>query len=187
MRILIIDNYDSFTFNLLHYIQYFVSNVDVVTNDKINLSLVEGYDKIVISPGPGLPYEHKNLYELLEKYSKTKSFLGVCLGHQAIGKYFGANLLQLENVKHGISSEICITGDMYLFKDIPRFINVGHYHSWVIEDKNLPNCLEITSRNKENLITSIKHRDLDIRGIQFHPESILTEYGINIIENWINT
>ncbi|MEE2931271.1 MAG: aminodeoxychorismate/anthranilate synthase component II [Bacteroidota bacterium] len=185
MRVLIIDNYDSFTFNLFHYIQYFVSHVDVVKNDKVSLQLIDNYDKIVLSPGPGLPHEHKNLHEILERYSNSKSFLGVCLGHQAIGEYFGANLKQLSIVRHGVSSKICIDSDLCFFKNIPNYINVGHYHSWVIDDKYIPDCLEITSRNVDTMITSIRHKNLDIRGVQFHPESILTEYGINIIENWI--
>lgn len=186
MRVLIVDNYDSFTFNLYHYIAQFTDSVDVIKNDKVQLENIKLYDKIILSPGPGLPNEHKNLSKILYIYSDSKSILGVCLGHQAIGEFFGAELLNLSEVKHGISTEIRINGDKELFSGIPTSIKVGHYHSWIIQDNHLPSCLKVTSRSHEGFITSIQHSNLDVRGVQFHPESILTDYGLKIIENWIN-
>ena len=186
MKVLIVDNYDSFTFNLHHYIAQFTDYVDVIKNDNIRLKDIQLYDKIILSPGPGLPAEHENLKEILENYSATKSILGVCLGYQAIAEFFGAKLLNLAKVKHGVSTTIAISGDKQLFLNIPSIINVGHYHSWIVKEECLPDCLEITSRSKEGFITSIQHYNLDVRGVQFHPESILTEYGLKIIQNWIN-
>ena len=185
MRILIVDNYDSFTHNLYHYVSQFEKNVEVVKNDKISLIEVEKYDKIILSPGPGLPDEHKNLKEIIEQFSSTKSILGVCLGHQAIAECFGAKLKNLEDVLHGISSEILFIKKDRIFNQIPNQIKVGHYHSWVIDEKTLPSCLEVTSKNEDGIIMSICHKEYDLKGLQFHPESILTEYGLLMIKNWI--
>ena len=185
MGILIVDNYDSFTHNLYHYVGQFEKKVDVVKNDKISLTEVEKYDKIILSPGPGLPDEHKNLKKIIKQFSSTKSILGVCLGHQAIAECFGAQLKNLEDVMHGISSEILFIKKDTIFKNIPNQIKVGHYHSWVIDEKTLPNCFEVTSKNEDGIIMSIRHKEYDLKGVQFHPESILTQHGLLMIKNWI--
>ena len=185
MRILILDNHDSFTHNLYHCVKQFKDNVLVVKNDKISLTEVEQYDKIILSPGPGLPDEHKNLKEIIKQFSSTKSILGVCLGHQAIAECFGAKLKNLEDVMHGVSSEIIFTKEESIFKNIPNQIQVGHYHSWVIDEKTMPNCFEVTSKNEDGMIMSIKHKEYDLKGVQFHPESILTQHGLLMIKNWI--
>ena len=187
MRILIIDNYDSFTHNLFHYVKQFEDNVVVVKNDKISLTEVEKYDKIILSPGPGLPDEHKNLKIIIKKYAPTKSILGVCLGHQAIAECFGARLKNLEDVLHGVKTKISFLNTDSLFKNIPNEIKVGHYHSWVIDEKTLPICFEVTSKNEDGIIMSIRHKEYDLKGVQFHPESILTEYGLLMIKNWIQS
>ena len=184
MRLLIVDNYDSFTYNLFHYVNQFVDDVIVVKNDHVDLSQIRQFDKIILSPGPGLPSEHENLFKIIE-YSLTKSVLGVCLGHQAIAEYFGARLLNLENVNHGISTEISIVESDNMFNSIPKKINVGLYHSWIVNKEKLPRDLIITSVNEKGNIYSLKHSKLDIRGVQFHPESIMTENGLKMIENWI--
>ena len=185
MRILIVDNYDSFTHNLYHYVSQFEKNVVVVKNDKISLTEVEKYDKIILSPGPGLPDEHKNLKEIIEQFSSTKSILGVCLGHQAIAECFGARLKNLEDVLHGVKTKISFLNTDSLFKNIPNEIKVGHYHSWVIDEATLPSCLEVTSKNEDGIIMSIRHKEYDLKGVQFHPESILTQHGLLMIKNWI--
>ena len=184
MRLLIVDNYDSFTYNLFHYVNQFVDDVIVVKNDHVDLSQIRQFDKIILSPGPGLPCEHENLFKIIE-YSLTKSVLGVCLGHQAIAEYFGARLLNLDNVNHGISTEISIVESDNMFNSIPKKINVGLYHSWFVDKEKLPRDLIITSVNEKGYIYSLKHSKLDIRGVQFHPESIMTENGLKMIENWI--
>tara|TARA_Y100000746_G_scaffold230574_1_gene242422 strand:- start:210 stop:773 length:564 start_codon:yes stop_codon:yes gene_type:complete len=184
VKLLIVDNYDSFTYNLYHYVNQFVSDVVVVKNDKVNLSQIENFDKIILSPGPGLPNEHENLFKIIDA-SKDKSLFGVCLGHQAIAEYFGANLLNLNVVNHGVSHEIILVDNDYIFNSLPKKFNVGLYHSWFVNRKKLPKELIITSENIEGNIYSFKHAKLDIRGVQFHPESIMTEYGLKIIENWI--
>ena len=184
MKLLIVDNYDSFTYNLYHYVNQFVNNVEVVKNDQVKLSKINNFDKIILSPGPGLPNEHENLFEIID-ISKEKSLLGVCLGHQAIAEYFGANLLNLDLVNHGVSNEIIITENDYIFNSLPKKINVGLYHSWFVDKKNFPKELIVTSNNKAGNIYSFKHSKFDIRGVQFHPESIMTEYGLKIIENWV--
>ena len=185
MKILIVDNLDSFTFNLYHYVQQFNDDVTVIKNTKINLKGIDKYDKIILSPGPGLPDEHKNLKSIIQKYFKSKSILGVCLGHQAIIEFFGGRLINLGTVKHGVSTRINISNYDYLFQDIPNKISVGHYHSWIADAKNIPTCFKITSKNDDGIVMSIKHKVFDVIGVQFHPESILTEYGVKIIENWI--
>ena len=187
MRILIIDNYDSFTHNLFHYVKQFEDNVVVVKNDKISLTEVDKYDKIILSPGPGLPDEHKNLKIIIKKYAPTKSILGVCLGHQAIAECFGARLKNLEDVLHGVKTKISFLNTDSLFKNIPNEIKVGHYHSWVIDEKTLPSSFEVISKNEVGIIMSIRHKEYDLKGVQFHPESILTEYGLLMIKNWIQS
>lgn len=185
MKVLILDNYDSFTHNLYHYVQQFVQEVDVIKNDEIILSEVEQYDKIILSPGPGLPHEHQNLKAIIKKFASSKSILGVCLGHQAIAKCFGAKLQNLDEVMHGVSTKVNILNDESIYKNLPDQIKVGHYHSWVVDESSLPACFEVTSRNEENIIMSIRHKKFDLNGIQFHPESIMTEYGLEIIRNWV--
>ena len=185
MRVLIIDNNDSFTYNLKHYIQGFTKNIDVVRVGQLKMDKIPTYEKIILSPGPGLPKEYPCLAQLLNKFSDTQSILGVCLGNQAISEFFGAQLDNLKDVKHGVSTSLVHFSNCPLFNDIPQSIKVGHYHSWVVSESHFPDVLEITSKNSEGLIMSVKHKEFDIRGVQFHPESILTEYGLKLIENWL--
>lgn len=185
MRVLILDNYDSFTHNLYHYVQQFVQEVDVIKNDEIILSEVQQYDKIILSPGPGLPNEHQNLNTIIKLFASSKSILGVCLGHQAIAECFGAKLQNLDQVMHGVSTKVNLSNGESIYMNLPNEIKVGHYHSWVVDELSLPNCFKITSRNQENIIMSIRHKKFDLIGIQFHPESIMTEYGLQMIKNWL--
>ncbi len=186
MKILIIDNKDSFTYNLSHYVGQFVEQIDVFRSSHLTIDCINAYDKIIFSPGPGKPSDFPFLYEVLDRYDKKKSILGICLGHQAIADFYGAKLINLKSVKHGVKSIIKHNGSSSIFKGIPFRFNIGHYHSWVVSEKSFPSCLQITSYNNEGMITSIKHTKFNIQGLQFHPESILTEYGIDIIKNWIN-
>ena len=186
-KILILDNYDSFTYNLYHLInesgEY---EVKVIRNDKIALPDVEQFDKIVLSPGPGIPSEASRLLEVIRSYAPHKSILGVCLGHQAIGEVFGAKLFNLKDVYHGVQTPVSIIADDYLFSGLSKEILVGRYHSWVIAPENLPASLIVTALSKENQIMAIKHKEYDVHGIQFHPESILTPQGKTIIQNFLN-
>lgn len=184
MKILIVDNYDSFTYNLFHYVQQFSDIVTVIRNNEIHFSEVKSFDKIILSPGFGLPSEHKNLIALIQQFATTKSILGVCLGHQAIVESFGGSLINLNEVMHGISTNLLIQDSTTIFRKIPRKIKVGHYHSWVADEKSLPDCLMITSKNETGLIMSVRHKSLAIEGVQFHPESVMTEYGLQMIKNW---
>jgi anthranilate synthase component 2 len=186
MRLLILDNYDSFTYNLVHLVEK-VSELpfDVVKNDQISLAAVDEYDKILLSPGPGLPSESGIMPALLKEYSASKSILGVCLGLQAIGEAFGSSLKNLETVFHGIATEINIIGDTSLFKDCPAQFRVGRYHSWVIDEKKISSELIITATDPQNLVMAAKHKRYDVRGVQFHPESILSEHGETILRNWL--
>lgn len=184
-KILIIDNYDSFTYNLLHALKSIGDcEVDVVRNDKIDISSVERYRKIILSPGPGIPEEAGLLLPLIEKYAGTKSIMGVCLGHQAIGTVFGASLDNIPVVFHGVQSAVKITGNDYLFTGLPEEILVGRYHSWIVSENNFPPELVVTARDEAGSIMAMKHKRFDIHGVQFHPESILTPHGINIIRNF---
>ena len=189
MKILVFDNYDSFTYNLVHYIEDIANTtVDVYRNDKITLEEIEKYDKILLSPGPGVPHEAGILIDVIKKYAATKSILGVCLGHQAIAEAFGGNITNLSDVYHGVATPIEITDSKdLLFKDIPKDLNVGRYHSWAIEEDDLPKDLKISSVDKEGQIMSIYHKTYDVRGVQFHPESILTEHGKTMIKNWLGS
>jgi anthranilate synthase component 2 len=186
-KILVFDNYDSFTYNLVHYIEEIVGHkVDVYRNDQISLEDIEKYDKILLSPGPGIPCEAGILIPLIKKWGATKSIMGVCLGHQAIAEAFGGTLANLSKVYHGVATAINITDDLeFLFNDIPKTIKVGRYHSWAVVDEGLPDCFEVTSRDEEGQIMGIRHKEYDVRGVQFHPESILTEYGKKMMENWL--
>lgn len=187
MKILIFDNYDSFTYNLVHLVKELgYTDIDVFRNDKIQLEDVAAYDKIILSPGPGIPSEAGLLIPLIKKYAPTKSILGVCLGHQAIGEAFGAGLINLEDVYHGIASEAQITGYDYIFDGIDHPLEVGRYHSWIVDNNGLPNCFEITAVDKSGQIMAMKHKEYDAHGVQFHPESVLTPEGKIIVKNFLS-
>jgi anthranilate synthase component 2 len=186
-KILVIDNYDSFTYNLVHYIGNLTDDsIDVFRNDEIGLNEVNEYDKILLSPGPGVPVEAGICLELIRKYAPFKSILGVCLGHQAIGEAFGGRLINLDKVYHGIATPIrVITPGDPLYKDIPEVFEVGRYHSWVVSDENFPSDLIITARDENEMIMGISHTRYNVHGVQYHPESVLTQHGYQIIENWL--
>lgn len=187
LKILLLDNYDSFTFNLFQLIGEVGGIVpDVFRNDKITLEAVEKYDKILLSPGPGLPSEAGIMPELVKEFASTKSILGVCLGHQCIGEVFGARLENMTRVCHGLGLETIVTAkDEILFQNVPENFISGRYHSWVVKHKHLPENLEITAIDAENRIMALRHKNYDVRGIQFHPESVLTPDGATIIKNWL--
>ncbi len=186
MKILLLDNYDSFTYNLVHYIeQVLEGTVAVFRNNEIELSDIEKYDKIMLSPGAGLPKDAGIMPQLLKKYYKTKSIFGICLGQQAIAETFGGTLLNLNEVFHGVASPVTIVADDYLFNNVPKTFNVGRYHSWVVNKVDLPAELEITAVDEFGNCMALRHKEYDLRGVQFHPESILSEYGLEIIRNWI--
>jgi anthranilate synthase component 2 len=186
MKLLVLDNYDSFTYNLVHLVEK-VSNIpfDVVRNDKISIEEVNAYSKIILSPGPGLPKDSGIMPELLKKYHSTKSIFGVCLGLQAIGETFGASLLNLKTVYHGIATPVNIIHEDRNFENCPKTFNAGRYHSWVIKNENIPDDLIITAVDENNNIMAARHKKYDVSGVQFHPESILSEYGETIIRNWL--
>ena len=186
MKIVVIDNYDSFTYNLVHYLEDLGATVTVFRNDEFELKELDAFDKIVLSPGPGIPDEAGLLKEVIKTYAKTKSILGICLGLQAIGEVFGGILINLEKVYHGVASKITIIENDTIFTNLPNEIEVGRYHSWVISNDNFPQNLIITSVDENKQIMSVKHSVYDVRGVQFHPESILTPYGKKILENWLN-
>ena len=184
--LLIIDNYDSFTYNLIQMIEEIGVSYNVERNDSIKLEMVSRFKKILITPGPGLPSESGKIIPVIKKYSETKSILGVCLGCQAIAEAFGGKLVRLQKVSHGISKKIKILKrEDYIFKDLPEKIKVGLYHSWAVSDKKLPSCLEVTAISDDGIVMAISHKELDIKGLQFHPESIMTDYGKKILSNWI--
>lgn len=186
-EIVVIDNYDSFTYTLVHYLENLNCKVSVFRNDEFRLEDIDKYDKILLSPGPGLPSESKLLNEVIKQYYSTKSILGVCLGHQAIGEVFGAKLLNLKTVSHGVASLIrTVVDDEILFHNLPKEFEVGRYHSWGIDGTNFPNDLEITSMTNSGEIMSIRHKFHKVRGVQFHPESILTPNGKTILLNWLS-
>ena len=181
MKIVIIDNYDSFTYNLSHLVKELGAEVTVLRNDSFPIEELETYDKILLSPGPGIPKEAGLLLEVIRTYAGKKPILGVCLGEQAIGEVFGGKLTNLSEVYHGIQSPIRITASNYLFEGLPEEILVGRYHSWVIDRENFPDALEITAVSQEGYIMALRHKDFDVQGIQFHPESVLTPDGKKII------
>lgn len=185
MHIVIIDNYDSFTYNLAHLVKSLGAECSVLRNDQFQLSDLEPYDKIILSPGPGIPSEAGLLLDVIKTYAGRKPMLGVCLGHQAIGEAFGAKLENLSDVFHGVATPVNILGDDYIFGGLPRRFDVGRYHSWVVAAEGLPASLEATSESDEHLIMSLRHKEYDIRGIQFHPESVLTPEGRTIVDNWL--
>jgi anthranilate synthase component 2 len=187
MKILVLDNYDSFTYNLVQYIERVLrSPVDVKRNDQLELEEVAAYDKILISPGPGIPEEAGLCLDLIRAYGSTKSILGVCLGHQAIAEAYGGSITNLSTVYHGVTGRMKqLVDNEYLFEGVPVQFDAGRYHSWVVEHNSLPGELEITVENDEGYIMAVRHREYDVRGVQFHPESVLTEYGGRMILNWI--
>ena len=186
MKLLVLDNYDSFTYNLVHLLDKIGEvDIDVFRNDKISVEKIAEYDKVVLSPGPGIPEEAGILKEVISKQYKQVPMLGVCLGHQAIGEVFGGKLTNLDRVHHGVATKIEITKDDYLFTGLPRSFNVGRYHSWVIDSLGEDSGFEITAVDGNGEIMAIAHKEYDIRGVQFHPESILTEYGEELMSNWL--
>lgn len=186
MKILVFDNYDSFTYNLVHLVQKITNQkVTVVRNDQITLEDVAEYDKIILSPGPGIPSEAGLLLPLIKQYAASKSILGVCLGHQAIGEAFGATLENLSTVYHGVATPIKIDNKNYLFNGLADSIEVGRYHSWAIANYNFPDTLKVTATDENGLIMAIEHRAYDVCGVQFHPESVLTPNGETVIKNWL--
>lgn len=188
MKILIFDNYDSFTYNLRHLIKAIgYDDVDVVRNDKMKLDEVEKYDKIILSPGPGIPEEAGDLLPLIHRFADRKSILGVCLGHQAIGLAFGAKLENTAMVHHGVQTAIKIIGNDYIFNGIPVEMKAGRYHSWIVSTENFPSDLEITAVDASGNIMALKHKILDVHGVQFHPESVLTPLGEKIIKNFLTS
>ena len=187
MKILVLDNYDSFTYNLVHYLEKVSdAEIEVHRNDKISLKEIERFDKILLSPGPGIPSEAGILIDVIKTYASTKSILGVCLGQQAIAEAFGGSLSNLTEVFHGVATPIEIIVDDVLFKNIPRKLNVGRYHSWAVNKHDLPNELEIIAVDESGSIMGLRHKTYDVRAVQFHPESVLTEHGLKMIENWVN-
>ncbi|MCD1116834.1 anthranilate synthase component II [Chryseobacterium turcicum] len=185
-KILVFDNYDSFTYNLVQMIEQITNQkVDVYRNDEISLEEIEKYDKIILSPGPGIPEEAGILLDLIKKYAPTKSILGVCLGQQAIAEAFGGSLINLTEIYHGVATEAIQISEHKLFNDLPQTLEVGRYHSWAVNPENFPDELEITSTDSKGMIMSLKHKTYDVHGVQYHPESILTPDGKKIIENFL--
>ncbi|MGN1376124.1 MAG: anthranilate synthase component II [Prevotella sp.] len=185
MKVAIIDNYDSFTYNLYHLLRELGAEVTVYRNDKFELPQLECYDKLVLSPGPGIPAEAGLLPNVIDAYKGRKPMLGVCLGHQAIGEAFGAHLTNLSDVYHGVAIEGTQLGNDPIFNGCPRRLVMGRYHSWVVDREGFPDSLEITAESDDGHIMALRHRSYDIHGIQFHPESVLTPDGRNIVNNWL--
>ena len=187
MKILVFDNYDSFTYNLVHLVEKIThEKVDVFRNDQIALEKVAAYDKIILSPGPGIPEEAGLLLELVKEYAPVKSILGVCLGHQAIAEVFGGKLINLDTVFHGVATPIKILNSKSeILKGLPDEIVVGRYHSWIVSDDNFPEELQVTARDENGYIMALQHKTFDVQGVQFHPESVLTPDGERIMRNWL--
>jgi anthranilate synthase component II len=192
MKILVFDNYDSFTYNLVHLVEKILhQRIEVVRNDKIALGKVKEYDKIILSPGPGIPSEAGLLLPLIKEYAASKSILGVCLGHQAIGEAFGGRLVNLSTVFHGVATPVFLLNRTNplrkkLFEGLPEKFEAGRYHSWIISDEDFPEELEVTARDENNYIMAIHHKTYDVQGVQFHPESVLTPKGEQIMRNWLS-
>jgi len=192
-KVLVFDNYDSFTYNLVHLAEHFIgTRVDVYRNDQIRMEDVKGYDKIILSPGPGIPVEAGLLLPLIREYAASKSMLGVCLGHQAIGEAFGGKLTNLDSVFHGVATRIIVVNEQNvkrspLFEGIPDEFEAGRYHSWVVSEEDFPAELEVTARDESGMIMAMQHKDLDVQGLQFHPESVLTPCGEIILKNWLES
>jgi len=186
MKIAVINNYDSFVHNIIHYLESFDGvEVSVFLNDEFYLEQLESFDKIVLSPGPGIPKEAGFLLDVIDFYKDKKSILGVCLGHQAIAEYFGCSLVNLDQPLHGISSNLHIIEDDFLWNDLPNDISIGHYHSWCVSKQNLSTSIIVTAIDELGNIMALRHKEYDIRGVQFHPESVLTPQGKQIMENWL--
>lgn len=186
MNIVIIDNYDSFTYNLAHLVKEQGAEVSVVRNDQFQLGELVNYDKILLSPGPGIPSEAGLLLDVIREFAGRKPIFGVCLGHQAIGEVFGGKLLNLDQVYHGVSTEGTNLCNDYIFEGLPSRIMMGRYHSWVVARDGFPSCLEVTAESDDGQVMALRHRDYDVHGIQFHPESILTPCGKSILSNWLH-
>ena len=192
MKILIFDNYDSFTYNLVHLVEKILhEKVEVFRNDEISLEEIKKFDRIILSPGPGIPSEAGLLLPLIKEYASSKPILGVCLGHQAIGEAFGGTLTNLSTVYHGVATKIKVssqksTGKNDLFREVPEEIEVGRYHSWIVSDEDFPEDLEIIARDENGYIMALQHKKYDVQGVQFHPESVLTPEGEKIMRNWLN-
>ena len=185
-RILVFDNYDSFTYNLVHLVEKITQQrVEVVRNDRIPLEKVKEYDKIILSPGPGIPSEAGLLLPLIREYAASKSILGVCLGHQAIGESFGGKLVNLSSVYHGVATPVHVLKPAGLFEGVPETLEVGRYHSWVLSDEGWPSELEVTARDDNGYVMGLRHKTLDVQGVQFHPESVLTPQGEQLLRNWL--
>jgi len=186
MKILVFDNYDSFTYNLVHVLREVCdAEIDVIRNDKLQLEDAVKYDKIVLSPGPGVPSEAGLLLDLIRMYAPTKQILGVCLGHQALCEAFGATLINLTDVHHGLSEKIIRIAPDPLFEGLPDSFDVGRYHSWAVSPDNLPDCIEVTAVDEEGQIMAMQHKEYNLHGVQFHPESVLTPNGKAIMSNWV--
>ncbi len=191
MKVLVFDNYDSFTYNLVHLVEKILHDkVEVHRNDRIPLEKVKEYDKIILSPGPGIPEEAGLLLQLIKEYASSKSILGVCLGHQAIGEAFGGKLINLSTVYHGVATPVVIKSEKTktiksLFAGLPTVFEVGRYHSWIIAEEGFPDELEITARDENGYIMALQHTKYDVQGVQFHPESVLTPLGEDILRNWL--
>jgi anthranilate synthase component 2 len=186
-KVLVIDNYDSFTYNLVHYLEDLDCDVTVKRNDKLRIEDADAFDKIVLSPGPGIPDEAGLLKQIIKVYAPSKSILGVCLGQQAICEVFGGSLENLDDVYHGVATHITVSvEDETLFKGLDKTFEVGRYHSWVV-NANLPDCLEATSVDENGQIMSLRHKIYDVKGVQYHPESVLTPNGKKMLENWVNS
>lgn len=186
MKILVFDNYDSFTYNLVHLVEKIThQKVDVFRNDQLPLEQVKTYDRIILSPGPGIPEEAGLLLPLIKEYAPSKCILGVCLGHQAIGQVFGGTLVNLSTVYHGVATPCSIIKQGDLYSGLPETIEVGRYHSWVVDRKNFPAELEITAEDDNGYVMGLRHRSFDVQGVQFHPESVLTPVGETIMRNWL--
>lgn len=185
-KIVVIDNYDSFTYNLVHYLEDLGAEVTVFRNDEFEMDELKAFDKILLSPGPGIPEEAGLLKAVIQTYADSKSILGVCLGQQAIGEVFGGSLTNLEKVYHGIATKITVAvADEPLFDGLEQQLEVGRYHSWVVNANDFPDILEVTSVDESGQIMSLRHRTYDVKGVQFHPESVLTPHGKKILENWL--
>ncbi len=183
--ILVIDNYDSFVHNLVHYLEKAGARVEVRRNDRIDLDTVDRWDRVLLSPGPGLPKDAGIMPELIRRYGRTKDIFGVCLGHQAIAEAFGLRLRNLDRVIHGEPTEAHVLGSDPLFQGIPDPFEIGHYHSWVVDDEGVGTSFEVTVRDADGSVMGIRHREYALNGVQFHPESVLTPHGYRIIENWL--
>ncbi|HHZ64923.1 MAG TPA: aminodeoxychorismate/anthranilate synthase component II [Flavobacteriales bacterium] len=187
MKILVIDNYDSFTYNLVHILESIGNvQVSVVRNDQIEIDQVAAYDKVMISPGPGLPEDAGIIEQVIKQYANSKSILGVCLGHQAIIQAFGGKLVNLNRVFHGVATDVTVSEPAdHIFNGIPETFKAGRYHSWIADKDSLPDEIDVIATTEDGVIMGVKHKSHDVRGIQFHPESILTEYGRQIMNNWV--